>query len=92
MNRWSSLFLALMLLLAQAALLEHQYDFAAHKSGDSCVTCLHATPLSHTMSGTLALDIQIERVPFEFLSVDVVTPRSAAVVYHARAPPAVTFT
>jgi len=87
MNRWSGLFLAAALLFGQMALLEHEYDFAAHKSGDTCVTCLHATPLSHAMTGTVAIAVPVANVRAEFYSRDLVAPTVDGVVYRARAPP-----
>jgi hypothetical protein len=87
MNRSSSLLLIMALLFAQAALLEHEYDFAAHKSGDTCVTCLHATPLSHAMTGAFALAVPVVAVRTEFYSRDLVAPTVDGVVYRARAPP-----
>lgn len=87
MNRWSGLFLAAALLFGQIALLEHEYDFTAHKSGDTCVTCLHATPLSHAMTGTVAIAVPVVNVRTEFYSRDLVAPTVDGVVYRARAPP-----
>ncbi len=91
MSRFSSLFLAIALLLAQSALLEHEYDFAAHKSGDTCVTCLHATPLSHAMVGAvfLTFPLPIHNTEFQLLALQIVAGTVSA--YHARAPPFVTF-
>jgi len=87
MNRWFGMFLAAAILFGQMALLEHEYDFAAHKSGDTCVTCLHATPLSHAMTGTVALAVPVVVVRAEFYSRDLLAPTVDGVVYRARAPP-----
>ena len=89
MNRFSSLFLAIALLLAQSALLGHEYDFAAHKSGDTCVICLHATPLSHAMVGAvfLAFPLPVQNTAFRPLVLQASTGCISA--YLARAPPVV---
>jgi len=87
MLRFSSLILVAALLFGQAALLEHEYDFAAHKSGDTCVTCLHATPLSHAMAGAQALMLPLPVARTEFLLLDLQVSELAALAYRARAPP-----
>jgi hypothetical protein len=87
MNRLTGLFLVMALLFGQTALLEHEYDFAAHKSGDTCVTCLHATPLSHAMVGAvyLALPLPTLNIEFPFQSLQTASVTTSA--YRARAPP-----
>jgi hypothetical protein len=90
MLRLTGLFLVAALLFGQAALLKHEYDFAAHKSGDTCVTCLHATPLSHALSGSIALALPLPVADTEFF---VFAPRTMAIAnlsYRARAPPSST--
>lgn len=83
----SSLLLALALLLGQAALLEHEYDFAAHKSGDACVTCLHATPLGHALAGAIPLALSLPLAHTEFHAPDSQIAAIADLLYRARAPP-----
>lgn len=90
MHRLSGLFLVIALLFGQAALLEHEYDFAAHKSGDTCVTCLHATPLSHALAGAIALALPLPAASTEFHVLDLHIAAIADLAYRARAPPAVT--
>jgi hypothetical protein len=87
MSRLSSILLVMVILFAQAALLEHEYDFAAHKSGETCVICLHATPLSHGMVGALfmAFPLPIHRTEFHPLDLQIVAVAVRA--YRARAPP-----
>jgi hypothetical protein len=83
----SSVFMALALLLGQAALLEHEYDFAAHKSGDACVTCLHATPLSHALAGAIPLALSLPLARTEFHAPVSQIAAIADLAYRARAPP-----
>jgi hypothetical protein len=87
MNRLSTLFLVSVLLFGQAALLEHEYDFAAHASGDRCVTCLHATPLSHAMVGATLLALPLPALTAEFHTLELPLSAVAAMTYRARAPP-----
>jgi hypothetical protein len=89
MLRLSGLFLVAALLFSQAALLDHEYDFAAHKSGDTCVTCLHATPLSHALTGAIALVLPLPIAHTEFHVLDLQIAKLAALAYRARAPPSV---
>ena len=86
-HRLSLLMFATALLFAQAALLHHEYDFAAHKSGDTCVICLHATPLSHGMSGTIALALPLPVAESAFQPPTLRVIAIAALTYWARAPP-----
>jgi hypothetical protein len=88
MKRYSSLFLVIAVLLGQTALLEHEYDFAAHKSGDTCSICLHATPLSHAMVGVAMLAIPVVVVRSEFDARDTRVATATVIAYLARAPPA----
>ena len=81
------LLLSAMLLCVQLTLLEHQYDFAAHKAGSTCVTCLHATPLSHAMTGAIVLAVPRVIIRAEFYPPAVRAVAIAGVVYSARAPP-----
>jgi hypothetical protein len=83
-------FAMMLLLFAQAALLHHEYDFAAHKSGETCVTCLHATPLSHGMSGTVALALPLPVIDFKLHVLAILIPAIAALAYRARGPPPIT--
>ena len=87
MGRLTGLFLVAALLFGQVALLNHEYDFAAHKSGDTCVTCLHATPLSHALSGTIALALPLFVGNTEFHVLDLQITTIAILAYRARAPP-----
>ncbi|MDZ4262116.1 MAG: hypothetical protein U1B30_07270 [Pseudomonadota bacterium] len=87
MRRLSSLVLALVLLLGQATLLAHEYDFAIHKDGADCSICLHATPLSNAAVGTLLFyfppaDNSAELHPIES-QLTLITNS----LYRARAPP-----
>jgi hypothetical protein len=91
MPRLSGLLFAAALLFAQAALLEHEYDFAAHEAGHTCVICLHATPLSHGMSGTIALALPLAVADTEFRVLDPQITAIATLAYRARAPPSLTF-
>jgi hypothetical protein len=86
-KRWHSLFLVMALLFAQAALLEHEYDFAAHKSGDTCVTCLHATPLSHAATGASLPALPVAATGSEFQPAASRAVAGGSVAYRARAPP-----
>jgi len=88
MKRFSGLFLVMALLLAQSALLEHEYDFAAHKSGDTCSICLHATPLSHAMVGVAMLVVPVMVVRSEFDARETRVATATVIAYRARAPPA----
>ena len=87
MGRLSSLVLVVAILFAQAALLEHEYDFAAHEGGDTCVKCLHATPLTHGMVGAVPLVLPLPDLNTKFqplpLQIIAITIRN----YRARAPP-----
>ena len=87
MLRFSSLILVAALLFGQAALLEHEYDFAAHKSGDTGRICLHATPLSHAVAGTIVLTVPRVTVRIEFYAPASRAVAVAGVPYRARAPP-----
>ena len=87
MIRIYSLLLATAILFGQAALLNHEYDFAAHKSGDTCVICLHATPLSHGMVGALILAIPLPTQSTEFHPLALQATTGVFSAYHARAPP-----
>jgi len=87
MGRFTGLFLVAALLFGQAALLDHEYDFAVHKSGHTCVTCLHATPLSHALSGAIALALQLPLADTEFHVLDLQISSIAVLAYRARAPP-----
>jgi hypothetical protein len=87
MLRLSSLLLMGALLFGQAALLEHEYDFAAHKSGDTCVTCLHATPLSHAVVGMIVLALPLFIPSTEFHIHDLQVSTITSIAYRARAPP-----
>ena len=89
MHRLSGLALALAILFAQAALLEHEYDFAAHEAGHTCVTCLHATPLSHGISGALAFAVPLFEANTEFHLHTQQLVAIAASAYRARAPPVI---
>lgn len=89
MHRLSGLVFVVALLFGQAALLEHEYDFAAHQAGHTCVTCLHATPLSHGMSGTIALALPLPAANTEFHVLALQIAAIAALAYRARAPPLV---
>lgn len=82
--------LALLLLafqLAQAALLVHEYDIAAHAGDDECLICLHATPAKHAATASA--------VPPPLAANDAVAVAAAVPVftarpqrpYAARAPP-----
>jgi hypothetical protein len=76
-------------LFGQGALLKHEYNFAAHKAGHTCVICLHATPLSHALGGSLAVALALPIVKTEFY---VPAPQIIAIAqlaYHARAPPSI---
>ncbi len=90
MLRVTGMFLVVALLYGQAALLHHEYDFAAHKAGHTCVICLHATPLSHALSGSiaLALSLPIANTEFHFTPPHIITISRLA--YRARAPPTIT--
>ena len=87
MSRLSTLFLLMALLFGHAVVLEHQYDFAAHASGDTCTTCLHATPLSHAAVGAIALAIPPPAVLTEFQFADSHLSAVVSLAYRARAPP-----
>lgn len=87
MYRLPSLFLVMVLLLGQAALLEHEYDFAAHQSGDTCTTCLHATPLSHAMVGAVAPALPLSALHTEFQALARQLFAIVSLAYRARAPP-----
>lgn len=87
MSRLSTLFLLMALLFGQAVVLEHEYDFAAHASGDTCTTCLHATPLSHAAVGAIALANPPLVVLTEFQFADSQLFAVASLAYRARAPP-----
>lgn len=90
MLRLSGLLLTFALLFGQVALLDHEYDFAAHQSGDTCVTCLHATPLGHALPGAVALALPLSVPTTEFHVRDLKITSTANLAYRARAPPAVT--
>ena len=88
--RLTGLLLATALLFAQAALLHHEYDFAIHKAGHTCVTCLHATPLSHGMSGTVALALPLPVLDCEFHVPPLIITAITILAYRARGPPSIT--
>jgi hypothetical protein len=81
------LLLPALLLCVQLTLLEHEYDFAAHQAGGTCVTCLHATPLSHAMAGAVALAVPRVIIRAEFYPPAARAAAIDGVVYRARAPP-----
>jgi len=87
MHRVSGLLLVVALLLGQLTLLEHEYDFAAHKAGDTCVTCLHATSLGHALSAAAGMTLPFVVGHAEFShdgsTLTTFTPHA----YRARAPP-----
>src|SRR3569833_1722223 len=87
MHRLSGLLLVIALLLGRASLLEHEYDFAAHKPGDTCVTCLHASPLGHAVTGVVEFALPFLLSEASYVHV---TPPLSTVAHHAyraRAPP-----
>ena len=87
--RLFGLLLVAAILVGQGALLKHEYNFAAHKAGHTCTICLHATPLSHAMAGSLAIALALPTANTEF---HVSAPRIIAIAqlaYHARAPPSI---
>ena len=88
MRRLSSLVLALLLLLGQATLLAHEYDFAVHKDGSSCSVCLHTTPLTHAAVGTFSLLLPRADSSAEFHPIERPLTLIADNSYRARAPPA----
>ena len=87
MYRLPSLFLMMVLLLGQVAVLEHEYDFAAHQSGDTCTICLHATPLSHAMTGAVAVALPVSALHTEFQAPARQLSAIVSLAYRARAPP-----
>ena len=87
MRRLSSLVLALVLLLGQAALLAHEYDFAAHKDGSSCSICLHATPLTDAAVGSFSLELPSVDGATDFQPIELQQTSTANNRYCARAPP-----
>lgn len=87
MRRLSTLILALMLLLGQATLLAHEYDFAMHKGGDHCSVCLHATPLAGAAAGNATFDIAFISGTTRFGVAEERVSGVAIHIYHARAPP-----
>lgn len=87
MRRTSSLILALLLLLGQATLLAHEYDFAIHKDGASCSICLHATPLTDAAVGAFSFEIPHADNTAEFLPVLLQLTSTTNSFYRARAPP-----
>ena len=86
-SRSASLYLVTALLLGQLAFLKHEYDFSAHQSGDTCTTCLHATPLSHAMVAADMPALPAAGLHIEFHSHDLHISANTALVYRARAPP-----
>ena len=87
MRRYSGLLLAIALLLGQISLLEHEYDFAAHKAGDTCITCLHASPLGHAVTGSAAFLFPLQRAHDEFSLPELPFSTFVHDAYRARAPP-----
>lgn len=87
MQRLSSLVLALALLLGQATLLVHEYDFSAHKEGAGCSVCLHGTPLASVAVGTFSFALlRVDKVTL-FQPVTWLQASIASDFYSARAPP-----
>jgi hypothetical protein len=86
-----SFLLTVVLLCAQLTLLEHEYDLAAHKSGDTCVTCLHVTPLSHGMVGGALFMFSLPSHDTAFLPLALQAFRGFVSAYCARAPPVPSF-
>lgn len=87
MWRLSGLVLVLVLLLGQATLLAHEYDFAAHTGAD-CSVCLHATPLSDAAAGLFSVELPLADNTATFHPL---TRRPLLIItsfYRARAPPA----
>lgn len=77
------------LLFGQGALLKHEYSFAAHKAGHTCVICLHATPLSHALGGSLAVALALPIAKTEFYVPSTQIIAIAELAYRARAPPSI---
>ncbi len=91
MQNLSGLFLAIILLFAQATLLEHEYDFAVHTSGGNCTFCLHATPLGHAIVGIAFPTLPPSIDHTQFLNLDKQKATIPIVANHARAPPVLPF-
>ncbi len=87
MRRVSSLVLVLLLLLGQATLFAHEYDFSVHKEGASCSVCLHATPLTHAAVGTFSLLLPRADSSVELHLIERPLILIADSLYRARAPP-----
>lgn len=88
MRRLSSLVLALALLLGQATLLAHEYDFAIHKDGASCSVCLHASPLTHAAVGGVLFTLPCATNAVVFQPIERQLTSVVDTLYNARAPPA----
>jgi len=91
MRQTFSLVLALFLLLGQATLLAHEYDFAAHKAvhkdGADCSICLHVTPLTDAAVGTFLFALPRIDNAVEVQAVESSLILVTNSVYRARAPP-----
>jgi len=82
-----ALLLALLLIAAQALLLQHQADLAKHATNDQCEWCLVHSPLTGTLP-VVGLSIPataVGVVPPD--SHPVVVTRSFIPLYASRAPP-----
>lgn len=78
--------LLIIVLLGQVALVQHEYDFASHQSGDACEVCLHATPLSHaTLASHLTFDFL--RTIVDSLPYQIFIDSISWIYFLARGPP-----
>jgi len=87
MKRYSSALLAVLLLLAQFTLITHQLDINAHKGGELCHICLHATPLDNLAVATIDVIPEVGQQHVEpalehFVLISLQLPAR-----HARGPP-----
>jgi len=89
MGRFSIPLLVIALLLGQSVRLAHECDFAAHDPDDTCVTCLHAAPLSDGMVGMAILVVPVAVIRSECHSLDIRVAKVSDFVYRARSPPPV---
>lgn len=86
-RRVTALLLMMALLLGQIGLLAHEYDFAAHKAGDTCITCLHASSLGHALAGATVLMLPHARGDADYIHINPPFSTVSHNAYRARAPP-----
>ena len=88
MSKLANCTLALVLLLGQVFLLEHQLDFDAHQSGEACQVCLVSSPTDDAVAATAAVLPALPKVAGPLPEhPQVLATKSTCSPYSVRAPP-----